>query len=302
MATDSWSTRVRSDSDATFREWGSEFSAKLAAVGLTQTADTGQINWVTVARPGINTEAGYEIWRFNDTQHATAPIFFRVGYGTGGNASGARIQITVGTGSNGSGTITGTALTAAQNAAGGGTAFTTDTARQSYMCYVGGTTGFFGFCWKTGAAGSADAGFFIARTVNASGVADATGAVVGWGGQSAAALSATQALRFAATAFAYPVQTTAASTALCLSPQARATSAVGADTQAFVAYTIAPQVTPVVGVCGVYDSEVSAGSTFTTTLVGSTSRTYIGLTVNMGPMGPIAGGSTGGLKPAMLWE
>jgi hypothetical protein len=41
-------------------------AAQIAAMGLVQTSDTGQINWVTVARPALNTIAGYEIWRFND--------------------------------------------------------------------------------------------------------------------------------------------------------------------------------------------------------------------------------------------
>lgn len=303
MATDSWSTRVRHDSDVLFREWGSEFAAKLAAVGLTQTADTGQINWVTVVRAAVNTEAGYEIWRFNDTQQATAPVFFRVGYGTGSNVSAPRIQFTVGTGSSGAGVITGTALTTARSAyPGTGGPFTSDTARQSYMSYAAGTSGFFGFCWKVGADATRDGGILIARTVDPVGEADATGALVWWGGSGPTSPEASQALRFAAVALAFTAQTLPATCALCLSPQARATSASGADTQAFVAYTIAPQVTPLVGMCGVYDSEVSSGSTFTATLVGSTARTYIGLTQNMGPVGGVSSTAVGGLKPAMLWE
>lgn len=299
MATQSWSTRVRHDSDAVFREWGSEFSARLAAVGLTQTADTGQIDWVTVTRAASNANAGYEIWRFNDSAHATSPIFMRIDYGTGTTADRPRMQITVGTGSNGSGTITGTALSIARICTGSFTA-TTDTARQSFMCYVGGTTGFFGFLWKVG-AGVQDGGFLLARTVDASGNATVTGAIAVWGGSGTSGMTATQAFRYSATAIAYPAQTTIAAQALCLSPQFRSSTAVGLDTQAFVCYTVAPEVTPIVGMCGVLDGEVSLGSTFTCTLVGTTARTYIGLSIAMGPSSSVTPASDGP-KYAMLWE
>jgi hypothetical protein len=35
--------------------WGSGIAAQIAAMGLVQTSDTGQINWATVTRPAINT-------------------------------------------------------------------------------------------------------------------------------------------------------------------------------------------------------------------------------------------------------
>src|SRR5687768_16139164 len=146
MTTESWSTRVRHDSDATFREWGAEFAVKLALVGLVQTADTGQINWVTVARPGTNTDAGYEIWRFNDSLQGSAPVYIRFDYGTHAGATQPRIRATVGTGSNGSGTITGTALTAVQTIV-GQAASTADTLRASYACAVEGA---FWIAWKEG--------------------------------------------------------------------------------------------------------------------------------------------------------
>jgi hypothetical protein len=281
-----------------FREWGSEFSGKLAAVGLTQTADTGQIDWVTVVRAGVNANAGYEIWRFNDTAHATAPIFMRIDYGTGGSANTPRMQITVGTGSSGAGVITGTAISVATTCTPPAAA-TVDTARQSFMCYVAGTTGFFGFCWKIDYT-STDAGFLLARTVDAAGAATVTGGIAAWGG-SAGNLTLTQAFRYAATAIAYPSQTAIGQQALCLSPQARSSSTVGADTQAFLCYTVAPQVTPLIGMCGVLDAEISAGSTFTATLVGSSPRTYIGLTGDMGPSSGVSIANNGP-KYAMLWE
>lgn len=99
-------------SDADFRAFGSGLSTLLAAMGLVQTADTGQINWTTVTRPGVqNTAAGYEIWRFNDTLQATAPVYLKlewgIGPGNGGYLQAMSMWVTIGTGSNGTGSLTG---------------------------------------------------------------------------------------------------------------------------------------------------------------------------------------------------
>lgn len=106
-------------SDATFRAWGKGVSDLLAAVGLTRTADTGQVDWATVLRPGINTDAGYEMWRFADTLQATAPVFIKVTYGTAATASIPRLLLQVGAASSGSGALSGavSAVTATQLAA-----------------------------------------------------------------------------------------------------------------------------------------------------------------------------------------
>lgn len=101
--------------DASFRVNGLGVSTALAAIGMVKTADTGQINWATVTRPvAINTQAGYEIWRFNDTLQATAPLFLRIDYGVSGNVAWISHWITVGKGSNGSGTITSPLLASTQ--------------------------------------------------------------------------------------------------------------------------------------------------------------------------------------------
>lgn len=96
-------------SDAIFRTTGSAISVAIQAVGLTQTADTGQINWTSVTVPLIaSTIAGYEIYRFNDSLQSTAPVYFRIDYGTSSaNSSWLGLRVTVGTSTNGAGTITG---------------------------------------------------------------------------------------------------------------------------------------------------------------------------------------------------
>lgn len=93
---------------AQFRTIGSAISVAIQAVGLIQTADTGQINWTTVAIPsGTYTISGYEIYRFSDTLQSTSPVFIKIAYGEGGIANYMGLWITVCTGTDGAGTPTG---------------------------------------------------------------------------------------------------------------------------------------------------------------------------------------------------
>ncbi len=96
--------------NAGFRLWGSAISTAIAAVGWTQTADTGQVNWTTVTVPATNAVTVYEIWKMADSLQATDPVFIRINYMVNAS-SGPRIQITAGTNSDGAGTITSAANT-----------------------------------------------------------------------------------------------------------------------------------------------------------------------------------------------
>lgn len=295
MTTVAWSARIRHDSDATFREWGLDLRTRMVAAGLVNTADTGQINFASVVRAGTNANAGYDIFRFADTQQATAPIYIRVDYGTGSSTTAPRVQFTIGTGTNGAGTVTGTALTISRPFHSSAVQ-TTDTLRNSYICVV---DGFLGIFWKAGSSNTI--GFLaVCRTIDASGVATATGAMVVWGGGIASSVTATQALRFAATAQAFPAQTAVSLTALGLNPQGATSTAVGTDLQVFVGFTVTPRVEPLVGVCGILQTEFTPLNTFTATLVGSTPRTYLALETAAGTFGPV--NTTIGPGYAMLWE
>ena len=96
--------------DAGFRRWGTGISTALGVLGFVKTVDTGQIDWLTVTRPTLaDSKRGYEIWRFADALQATAPLYFRIDYGSGGGTpSGYPIGlwVTVGKGSSGAGVIT----------------------------------------------------------------------------------------------------------------------------------------------------------------------------------------------------
>lgn len=95
-------------SDANFRTWGSYLSGRKAAVGLVQTADTGQVNWTTATAPIIaNSYLNYEIWRFADSLQATAPVFIKVEYGSNTSTNNPGVRVQFGSGSNGAGTLTG---------------------------------------------------------------------------------------------------------------------------------------------------------------------------------------------------
>jgi hypothetical protein len=110
VSTQFYNTVFEHSSDATFRAWGLAFSNALAAAGtasgcLTIAADTGQINWATVARPGVNTAAGFEVWKLTDSNFGAAPIYIKIEYGTGAAATTPQMWVTIGTSTNGSGTL-----------------------------------------------------------------------------------------------------------------------------------------------------------------------------------------------------
>src|SRR6266566_9890439 len=96
---------------AGFRLWGSAISTAIAAVGWTQTADTGQVNWTTVTAPGANVTTVYEVWKMADSLQSTDPCFIRINYMVASATNGPRIQVNVGTNSDGAGAITSAANT-----------------------------------------------------------------------------------------------------------------------------------------------------------------------------------------------
>lgn len=288
MTTQSWSTDLQHTNDATFRAWGSELAAMMAAAGLVNTSDTGQINWATVTRAGTNADAGYEIWRMNDTEQGTAPVYFRIAYGTANSATIPRIRITTGTGTDGAGTITGTALQTVQIASPGTTP--ASGSWQSYLCV---TDGAFWFAWKRGAAtaNQFQGAFFFSRSVDAAGVPTALGCYILFMGMPY------QYLRFAATAATYPARS-AAGQLPCIVPGQPSSSLVGSDNQAYLHWMAIPEVLPVLFLCTVIATEATAGSTFAATLVGSTSHMYVSL-VGSGAADSSAGG---GYALAAIWE
>lgn len=94
------------DADAVFQTWVGLIHDALEAVGMVQTADTGQLNPATVTFPGTNfVDAGYEVWRFDDAEQASFPIFVKVIYGRNGGTDEPRVKLVVGGATDGAGSI-----------------------------------------------------------------------------------------------------------------------------------------------------------------------------------------------------
>lgn len=159
-----------------FRAWAQAMHDSFIAVGLVQTADTGQVNISTMAVPGaINTYAGYEIFRFADTLQATKPIFIKVEYGNGPTSVGAlaAFRISISNNTNGAGSLSGTVVSTAQQIQ--GQALTADVQPQpAYFCS---DLSSLVFAWPTSTAsgGFRPSVVMIERTRNSDGTANGDG-------------------------------------------------------------------------------------------------------------------------------
>lgn len=288
MATYSWNTKIRHDSDANFRLWGAEIGVALTAVGCTQTADTGQINWTTVTRAGANANAGYEIYYINDSLHATAPVYFKVYYGTGTGTSAPRLQIEVGTGSDGSGNITGGNTVGTAGYASNAT-FNTDTTYASYCCLANGCLT---LVTKIGrvTANVAVQSFVIARTCDSNGAADATGILLIRGSASNTNNVTIQTCRFASPSAGW---NTATGTPLGMHPYTEATTSdENGYNQMMLVFAQCDRIRPWSTLALYRVAEITPLNTVAgVALVGSTTYTFLALDLAMGLVGIPCGAS-----------
>lgn len=276
MPTVSWSTPIEHSSDATFRAWGSDLSARFATAGLVQTTETGQINWVTVTRPGAIAFAGYEIWRFDDTLQATSPVFIKIEYGTANNTTVPALRITVSSGTNGAGTSTGLVTTA--TVAYTSTTLIANANITNFPSYLCATAGFAGLAFKIGAASASSLtliGFTVQRTVDNTGAPTATGVVLTTCGASnlATQSAAVSIINYTAST----VNNSSTGVDFCGMPSAMTSSIVGTSPQIFLHWVSMPQCTPLVGTAACILSEVTIGTDRPLTLIGTTPRNYIAI-------------------------
>ena len=300
----SWSTPIENSSDATFRVWGLDISTRLASAGLVQTADTGQINWVTVARPAANAYGGYEIWRFDDTAQATAPVFIKIEYGSSNNQTTPALRVTVSSGTNGAGTPTGIVSSAITNYASGllqANANITD-----FPSHVVHTEGYFALVFKMGASSisAATSGFLtlfafsVQRSVDNTGMPTSEAVMLlgcGNGNQATAAPPASLLNYVSST-----VNDAVTGTDIGFMPSKMTTSMVGPDPQIFLHWASLPKMSPLVGTATYILSEVGLNSEFDLVLVGSTPRHY--LAVGNSFRKTAHNGSSAILGTAILWE
>ena len=284
---------VAHTTDAEFRAWGQELSTNLAASGLVQTADTGQINWTTVTRPGTGVAAGYEIWRFADSS-----IYLKIEYGTGNTATATSVWISVATGSNGSGTLTPAGLTTTR------TAFfnnTVPSAITPYTTYIYRSADCVTVVFKNGSLGSGVASgpiwlFVIGKSVDVTGAATTTGYSVltcVYGGN-----LLVQSVRTVSPAILY-TQRSYGFTAI---PNDPVSSVVGADAQAYLFWIGLPQAQPWPWAFVYVAGDIGRFITVSAALVGSTPHNYFTLgTVNGGSV-LVSGYSSGNISLAVMME
>ncbi len=109
MAANTYLTAANNSTNALFRAWGQNISSTFTTCGWVAGADSGQINWATVAAPsGASASQGYEIWRMNDALQSTSPVFLKIEYGSSQFAALAPgLFITIARATDGAGTVTG---------------------------------------------------------------------------------------------------------------------------------------------------------------------------------------------------
>lgn len=150
--------------DAEFQVWVNAMHAVIAASGMVQTSDSGQITipYTGVKPNAVNVVAGYEIWRMADAQQANYPVFIKLEYGSSASDAGSiGMYVTIGTGSNGSGTITGILLARTKLARNGtATAGTLENVATHGPGY---------FCFATGLGSNFTTYFALQRHLDASG-------------------------------------------------------------------------------------------------------------------------------------
>ena len=167
MATATSNLVCDNSSLANFQAWTSAiYNAFVTTCGWVQTADTGQAANPIAAVP--SSAYVYWIFRANDTQASTLPIFVKVELGF--SATAPSIRMTVGAGSNGTGTITNimTGFNATVISNNGNNL--ANQGATAYPCYFSGDAGEFRMLlWVTNATAGVTTHFGIERSKDATG-------------------------------------------------------------------------------------------------------------------------------------
>lgn len=111
MATLISSFRYVNETDADYRAWTlrlRDLLVNTSAGLITQTADSGQMDFAIAVRPAVNTRPHYFILKFDDA--LGPPVFIRFECGTAGNAANIGISLQLGTSTDGSGNLVGPKL------------------------------------------------------------------------------------------------------------------------------------------------------------------------------------------------
>lgn len=254
------------NTDAEFRVWGKHVHDMLTLAGLTQAADTGQINWATAVRGAPNAMAGYEIYRFNDALQATAPVFIRLEYRTFGFANRPGIYMYVGTATDGAGTLLGQSTGTLDITYSTALTPTVDMQYPSYVCKM---DGYVGAMFGGGAGSSYALCFFVVDRFRDDAGAPVNEGVAVYFGASARAGE----LRFPT-----PASWTNVGNAFCLVPGMATLAAVDDEVQVFRHYFMpVRRVRGVNGICTHMQAEFGQAALFTVDLYPGDPHQYLAL-------------------------
>ena len=318
MATSTTTTLIDQSTDAAFRTWVAEIITQLAAVGLTQTADTGQINTSTVTRAASNTAAGYTIWRFSDTLQSTSPVFLKLEFGSGSTGNTyPQMWVSISTGTNGTGTLNNLAGVTPVRfvCTSGNYPSSTTNFYPSYFCCDQSTIGYVGMSWKIGGstggynANSSYGGFHLGRSNDSTGAS--TGSAVFLLSNAtyigpAAQWGTMQCYSYTTTAI-YPAASALGGASYSgiywgIYPLSSSVTLTGGAVQVMPGMMMTPniQLTQCIGLCSA--TEIPPGSTFSSALIGSTARTYIQCGSPPGINDPFQNYTSAQVGMFMLWQ
>lgn len=266
MATSTGNFVCDNSSLANFKSWAQAISNAFSAFGWTQTTDTGQVNWGTIASVPSSTFV-YEVWKAADALASTMPIFVKVQYGF--SSTSPRFQITVGTGSDGAGNITSQVISSAPWAASGNL---TNQGASTFPCYFSGSAGEFrALMWSVSTSTPNITAFFtIERSKDGSGNNTASYVTVTAAGSGASSISNQQTVTASAAANRETGIVALAGTN-------------GSNTGAALGTVAALPVFPLLGLVGnpmlglmvAFASDVAANSTCTVASMYGSTHTYI---------------------------
>lgn len=109
--------------NALFQDFVTKVDTALVGFGLVNTADTGQIDPATVAKPSSSADAGFRVYSTND---GLTTWYLKLTFGLASTGT-VRITVQVGTATNGAGTLSGQTSTSTVVSAGGSASFPTGT-------------------------------------------------------------------------------------------------------------------------------------------------------------------------------
>jgi len=301
-------TNPNTSSDAQFRAWGSAISAAITAAGLAKTADTGQIDWATVTKPATaTTVAGYEIRKFGDSLATSRPVYLKLSYGLGGstgiNAAGIT-AISIGTGSDGAGNLTGQiqALTSFFTASS-----SNNPDNVNSTSYVTHGEGFLTLVVnRAGYGGGVGSGMVLVldRTRDSAGAPTTEGLYIAVARASATLVFVSAyAMNYVSGVNQGPIGPVAAFPDL-------ASFSTASEVYVFPHLAFLPAIRNVLAAVTYNNADITAATTFTSTVLGATPHTYLALGATAGNAGnnqSTSGANSAALNEgnaclAVLWE